>query len=171
MVSPSSSLRKQRRNSGSECWTHGYAQHSFQDSIQNLRPRALQVLSWEMMGPYSPWKSQPRLGCLSISITSWFLHLHKAQVWVSKDALTSTTSEDSFYKYRPTSRQRTLNRSVRPLGSVSPGDPELGRRARLPGPLQKTAAFHAIKEAAFKSLTFKYNQDLPLLEAKSGFGQ
>lgn len=69
------------------------------------------------------------------------------------------------------SRQRPLNRSVHPLGSVSPGDPERGLRARLPGPLKKTAAFHAITEAAFKNLTFKYNQDLPLLEAKSGSGQ
>lgn len=43
-------------------------------------------------------------------------------------------------------------------------------RARLPGTLKKTAASHAIREAVFKNLTFKYNQVLLLLEAKSGLG-
>ena len=64
------------------------------------------ALSWATTGPYSPWKCQA-LTWTHISITSWFLHLHKAQSWLSKEALTNTTSEDSFYhKHRPVSRQR-----------------------------------------------------------------
>ena len=56
-----------------------------------------------------------------------------------------------------------------PPGLSLPWWPGLGHGARLPGPLQRTAAFPAVKEATFKDLTFKYNQDLPLLEANFGF--
>lgn len=41
----------------------------------------------------------------------------------------------------------------------------------VPGPLTRTAAFHASQEAVVTNLTFKYNQVLALLEPKAGFGQ